>query len=30
MNNITDKEGIDLLTKKYAELKSEIHKIIGR
>jgi len=28
MNNITDKEGIDLLTKKYAELKSEIHKVI--
>ena len=28
MNNITDQEGIDLLTKKYAELKSEIHKII--
>ena len=28
MNNITDKEGIDLLTKKYTELKSEIHKVI--
>lgn len=28
MSNITDKEGIDLLTKKYAELKSEIHKVI--
>jgi len=28
MNNITDKEGIDLLTTKYADLKSEIHKVI--
>tara|TARA_B100000809_G_C15103142_1_gene517701 strand:- start:455 stop:1420 length:966 start_codon:yes stop_codon:yes gene_type:complete len=28
MNNITDKDGIDLLTKKYTELKAEIHKVI--
>jgi len=28
MHNITDKEGIDLLTQKYAELKAEIHKVI--
>jgi MoxR-like ATPase len=28
MDNISDKEGVDLLVKKYAELKSEIHKII--
>jgi MoxR-like ATPase len=28
MDNISDKEGVDLLVKKYAELKSEIHKVI--
>ncbi len=28
MQNISDKEGIDLLSKKYAELKAEIHKVI--
>lgn len=28
MDNITDKEGIDLLTQKYKTLKSEIHKVI--
>lgn len=28
MNNLSDKEGIDLLSKKYNELKSEIHKVI--
>ena len=27
-NNISDKEGIDLLSKKHAELKAEIHKVI--
>lgn len=28
MNQISDKEGIDLLVKKYAELKKEIHQVI--
>ena len=28
MDKISDKEGVDLLVKKYAELKSEIHKVI--
>ncbi len=28
MNKLTDKEGIDLLVKKYAELNQEIHKVI--
>lgn len=28
MNNISDKEGVDLLVKKYTELKTEIHKVI--
>lgn len=28
MNNMTDKEGVDLLVKKYQELKTEIHKVI--
>jgi len=28
MQNISDKEGIDLLAKKYGELKQEIHKVI--
>lgn len=28
MQNISDKDGVDLLVKKYAELKSEIHKVI--
>jgi MoxR-like ATPase len=28
MEKISDKEGVDLLVKKYAELKSEIHKVI--
>ena len=28
MENLTDKEGIDLLVKKYNELNSEIHKVI--
>lgn len=28
MQNISDKEGVDLLVKKYTELKNEIHKVI--
>ena len=28
MNKLSDKEGIDLLSKKYTELKQEIHKVI--
>lgn len=28
MQNLSDKEGVDLLVKKYQELKSEIHKVI--
>ncbi|MEO9531198.1 MAG: MoxR family ATPase [Crocinitomicaceae bacterium] len=28
MNQLSDKEGVDLLVKKYSELKSEIHKVI--
>ena len=28
MNQLSDKEGVDLLVKKYNELKSEIHKVI--
>lgn len=28
MDKISDKEGVDLLVKKYAELKNEIHKVI--
>ena len=28
MENLTDKEGVDLLVKKYQELKQEIHKVI--
>jgi MoxR-like ATPase len=28
MQQLSDKEGVDLLVKKYNELKSEIHKVI--
>ena len=29
MQNLSDKEGVDLLVKKYQELKNEIQKKIG-